>query len=177
MAPDLRAVRHRCEARLRTLELPEPLDLEALRAALACQRGRPLTLLPLASGSGPFGLWVASARGDYVFFAQETTPAHQRHIVLHELCHMLCGHRSAPVAESELVRLLLPDLPPGLIQTVLGRSAYTAAEEQEAELLASLILERTARPTPEGLGTPYAASTLLLGRLERTLGCLPEEQP
>src|SRR6266542_1512104 len=134
MQADLQAVLRRCRACLRTLDLPEPFSVDALCTTIEQKRGRPLKLLPLASNAGPFGLLVASPRADYIFFAQDTTPVHQRHIVLHELCHVLFAHRSPVVADSELLQLLLPDLQPRLVDALLRRRSYTATEEQEAEL-------------------------------------------
>ncbi|CCF85428.1 hypothetical protein [Nitrolancea hollandica] len=162
-------LRARCEARLRALELPEPFSAQAFCALLAAQRGRPILLQPVANRAGPWGLWVATAATDYIFYEQETSPLHQEHIILHEACHILCAHRATPIAEAELPRLLFPDLCPEMVQRVLQRTSYSTPDELEAELLASLTLERVMRT---GLVRPISSdsqTTTLLGRLGASL--------
>jgi hypothetical protein len=56
---------------------------------------------------------------------------------------MLLGHQHT-TAWDQLVSLLAPDVDQALIRLILGRSAYSNAEEREAETLASLILSSAA---------------------------------
>ncbi|WP_181871597.1 hypothetical protein [Sphaerisporangium album] len=146
-ARSLRALRRRCEARLRELPLPAPFDVRELCAAIAEQRGRPIRLLPMTGQAGLWGLWVATDTADFILYEQATTPPHQEHIILHELSHLLCDHYGASFPAGDGGRELLPSLDPRMVHTVLGRSAYSAVEEQEAELLASLIQQRARRPS------------------------------
>jgi hypothetical protein len=60
----------------------------------------------------------------------------------------LCGHQSAHVLEPELLRALVPDLEPGVLERVLRRASYDTEQEQEAELLASLLLQQLAPTVP-----------------------------
>ena len=81
---------------------------------------------------------------------------HQRHIIAHELSHLLWEHRPTAVSEAEVGQLLLPEADPALVQHLFRRADYSQVEEAEAELLASLILERmrsdqTSAPAPERL--------------------------
>ncbi|ARZ65981.1 putative regulator component [Streptomyces albireticuli] len=62
------------------------------------------------------------------------------------------------------VQALLPDLSPQLIRRLLGRASYTTRQEQEAEMLATLLRIR-ASTLPE-TGTPQG----VLGRLGAALG-------
>ena len=148
---DLRTLRKRCEARLRQLDLPNPFDVQSFCERLAARRGRPILLYPARSESGPYGLWVAGPSLDVVFYEEETSALHQDHIILHELCHILCGHQPVPLSDAELARLLCPHLDPATVQQVLNRASYSTDEEREAELLASLILRQTVGgpPRPE----------------------------
>lgn len=139
---DYKKLRTRCEARLKTLDLPAPFSTRAFCAMLAAKRGRPIVLRSVTSTSGPWGLWVALPGVDLIFFEQATTPLHQEHIILHELCHLVCDHRTPAVAPAEIHQLLFPDLDTGTVERVLRRAGYMVDEEQEAEMLASLILER-----------------------------------
>ena len=162
---DFRTLRLRCEAQLEALELPVPFSAHAFSSVLAAKRGRPILLRPITSAAGPWGLWVALPTRDLVFFEQATTPLHQQHIIVHELCHLVCDHRAPTIASDEVRQLLFPDLQVETIERVLRRVGYKAEEEQEAEMLASLVLERVSyRSTqPPISGDPLAAE--IRGRL------------
>ena len=129
---------------VRELELPVPFDLGQFVAGLERQRKRPIWLRPFSSGPGcPCGLWIGTADADYIYHEAGTTPFHATHIALHEIAHMLLGHRHT-AAWGQIVRLLAPDVDQALIQLILGRSAYSTTEEREAETLASIILSNAA---------------------------------
>jgi hypothetical protein len=138
----MKQLRRACEARLRELPFPHPFSVRALCELVAAQRGRPVRLKPVTGNHGVWGLWVATDSADLIFYEQATTWPHQEHIILHELSHLLCDHYPAPLSVAEHTRLLLPDLDPEMVRRVLGRTTYSAVEEQEAELLASLIWRR-----------------------------------
>ncbi|MFJ9776795.1 ParH-like protein [Kitasatospora sp. NPDC101157] len=126
------------------LELPRPFDPVALLEQLAVRRGRPIELLPVpARPHAPCGLLVSTLEADYILYAADTGALHQRHILVHEIAHLLLDHAgSAPLAPAAA---LLPNLSPALVQRVLGRTSYDEPQEREAELLASLILNRADR--------------------------------
>ncbi len=120
------------------------------------------------AGHASCGLWAAAPSRDYVLYESDTSPVHQAHIILHELAHLILGHRSAHVLDPDVMLSLLPDLDPTMLETVLQRARYDTNEEREAEVLASLLLRRL---TP---GEP--ASTMVdnderavLSRLGRSL--------
>ncbi|RSM89592.1 ImmA/IrrE family metallo-endopeptidase [Kibdelosporangium aridum] len=162
---NLREMRRRCEATARALPLPQPFDARALCERVAQQRGRPITLTPMNCGdSGVLGLWVAAKNADMIFYEASTTPPHQEHIILHELSHVLCDHYPARLSDNEMLRLLMPNLNPSMVRRILGRTSYDAAEEQEAELLASLIRQRAQREAMPGHGTDVA------GRINAAFG-------
>ncbi|MGW6709297.1 hypothetical protein ACWGDE_31040 [Streptomyces sp. NPDC054956] len=160
------SLRKRCEAILGRLELTHPFSLEVLCDRIAEQRGRPIRLHPLpkeAAESGVCGLWVGTASVDYVFYEAQTTPLHREHIVLHELGHILFGHHSLdaedPTGSGE---------DGGQVPTVLGRTNYTTHQEQEAEMLASMIRTRTTNPGPHHAHGAGDRDTL--ARLESAMG-------
>jgi hypothetical protein len=152
------------------LDIPAPFDLGQFLAKLVLQRQRIIFLHPFTSGPGaPCGMWIGTEKADHIFHEEGTTPWHKTHIVTHEIAHMMLGHRSGTQVPHDLARLLAPDLDPALIQLVLGRTAYTTVDEQEAETLASLILgQGSAAPSPEPPVGPGTAAVLC--RLERTWG-------
>ena len=129
---------------VRELELPVPFDLRQFVAGLERQRKRPIWLRPFSSGPGcPCGLWIGTAKDDHIYHEAGTTPSRATHIALHEIAHMLLGHRHT-AAWGQIVRLLAPDVDQALIQLILGRSAHSTTEEREAETLASIILSNAA---------------------------------
>jgi hypothetical protein len=75
---------------------------------------------------------------DYVFFENATSPLHREHIILHELGHLLRDHAPKEIIDNRVLRLLLPTLDIDVIRRVMGRTSYSAVEEQEAEMIASL---------------------------------------
>lgn len=151
----------RCQEQVRELEravggLDGPLDPEEFIRRLAAHRGRPIELRQFDHGEVPggvCGLWIDRADGDVIGYP--TDARHALHIVLHEVGHMLRGHRGrAPVADSQLAGFM-PDLDPAMVRAVLGRSVYSDVEEREAELIASLVMHRSGsrvRTTPEPAG-------------------------
>ncbi|SES47368.1 protein of unknown function [Streptomyces sp. yr375] len=165
-------LRRYCAEVVRQLDVPDPFDINVLVDRLERQRQKPISLLPvpLNATGGPSGLWVATGEVDYVLYHQSTTARHQRHIVLHEIGHMLCGHESTPANQDEVARLLMPSLDPELVRLVLGRTEYDRDEERAAELIASLIplQASSAAPQPSADRKPSEV-TALVSHLERSL--------
>src|SRR3569833_1034021 len=136
----MESLRRRCERRLRGVRIPQPFDLDAFCLEVESRRGRRLLrrAVPGLSSHAPCGVWIGTRDADHVFYDPGTSPLHAEHIVLHELAHILSGH-SSPEA-------LLPGLAPAVVTRVLGRVGYSTEQEREAEMMASLIRGRPARP-------------------------------
>ncbi|MGE7391127.1 hypothetical protein ACQKM2_37230 [Streptomyces sp. NPDC004126] len=156
------SLRKRCETILGHLDLAAPFSLAGLCAHMADRRGRPIRLHPLpreAAESGVCGLWIGTDTVDYVFYEAHTTPLHREHIVLHELGHILFGHHWLEGGKDD-----------GRAPVVRGRTDYTTRQEQEAEMLASMIrirIRTSAAGHPRRGATPRGA----LARLESAMGC------
>jgi hypothetical protein len=157
-------MRRRCEALVRRLDLPSPFTVDALVARLSAQRGRPIRVhaLPPGLADEACGLWLATDDGDDIYVADKTTAFHREHILLHEIGHLLCDHGGADDAARAAARLL-PGVSPTMISRMLARTDYTTHEEQEAELVATLIRSTAAMLAP-------SASRGARGRLETALG-------
>jgi hypothetical protein len=149
-----------------------PFDVRDFAAGLASRRGRPIVLVPLIRCPWPSGVWVAAPTTDYIFYEQATSPLHQQHIVLHELSHLLCEHTPVIAAETEVPRLLFPGVRPDAVERLLRRTGYSATNEQEAELLASLIWERAASQTHAGAPPAAPAMSEAAGVLSGLEVCL-----
>jgi hypothetical protein len=166
---DFRPVRRRCELILRDVETPEPFEVDAFARVVSRRRGRRLQLIPKGTDLGPCGVWLALPEADYVFFEADTSGLHREHIILHELGHLLGDHQVSQVVDDRTLHALLPSLDLSMVRRVLGRTSYSAVEEQEAEMIASLVLERagrTPRPRPR-TGKPEMSA--VLDKLESTL--------
>ena len=139
---DLKSVRRRCDDALARVPVPTPFTVEAFAELISNYRGRPLRLIPKQTSFGPCGVWLALPDADYVFYEPQTSALHRDHIILHELGHLLCQHTASELVDDQVVRELFPSLDVRIVQRVLGRTTYTAVEEQEAEMIASMVRER-----------------------------------
>jgi hypothetical protein len=153
-----RKIRSRCKRLVDALDIPVPFDARELCRRVGAARNRQIHLRSLAMpAGGPCGVWVSTDTGDFIFYEEQTSGLHQEHIIVHELGHLLSDHEASAVLAPEVCQLLLPSLDPGIVSRVLSRSRYSAVAELEAEMIASLILERANRwrsraPDPTGLG-------------------------
>nr|MDT0660427.1 ImmA/IrrE family metallo-endopeptidase [Micromonospora sp. DSM 115978] len=149
---NLARLRQTCLARLnelrgRGLRVPAPFDAAALCRAVGASLGQPIRLVgvPMPAGA-PFGLTLFTDNGHIVAYEQGTSRVHQDHIIAHELGHILLDHRSYAVSDETASQLLLPALRPAMVHRVLNRTgAYSRQEEQEAEMMATILLEEANR--------------------------------
>lgn len=155
-------LRRRCEDLLAGVEIPVPFDIEVF-ARQFVRHGRPIVLMPSDDLAGVSGLWLATDAADYIAFDAGTTGMHRRQIILHELGHIIAGHSGPDLLNGDASHALLPNLSAEVIRRALARAAYSVTEEQEAEMLATLVLDRIGTQT-----LPRTAGSV--GFLDRTLG-------
>lgn len=165
----LNRLHRRCKALISNLDVPSPFDIHTLCRSIAEQQGRPIQLKAVAMSAGsPCGLWVSTANTDYIFYAEQTSLLHQEHIIVHELGHLLCGHTTEAAMSDGTSRLLMPTLNPNMVDRMLQRTHYSALEEREAEMIASLILQGADRTSP-GHNQTAPESDEIIQRVERSL--------
>ncbi|GAA4537000.1 M78 family metallopeptidase domain-containing protein [Amycolatopsis samaneae] len=156
-------IRNRCRALVDAVDVTMPFTARSLCGILARQRGRKLYVHPLPPDMNdegtPCGVWLATDTADHIFFEEHTSPFHQEHIIMHELAHMICGHTIADLPAELDAQILDDSADPQEIQQILLRTNYSTAQEQEAELVATLLLEKSARLGNE----PRTAQDLRLG--------------
>ncbi|GCD32768.1 hypothetical protein OEIGOIKO_00485 [Streptomyces chrestomyceticus JCM 4735] len=160
-------LRRRCRSKLTDITLPTPFSVEEFCRNISEQRQRPLHLHALPTHVAKMaacGLWLATDTDDHIFFEARTAPLHQEHIVLHEIGHLLFDHQMLADGNSGGISTVLADLSPRLIQRMLARTNYSTRQEQEAEMLASLIRTHATGP---GRGPQRCATT---DRADRALG-------
>ena len=157
-------LRRACESRLAVLGLSDEPDIARLTERISGHRGRPILLVPVEMRAfDPYGLWFATVDTDFICYEANTSKHHQEHIIAHELGHMICCHRGVVRPDDETMNLLFPDLSPDLIRDLLRRTGYSDVEEEEAEIMASLI---------KAIAANHAVSSPpgVLGGLESALG-------
>lgn len=147
--------------------IPKPFSVEAFCANLAELRGRPIVLIPWDTRqiNQPTGLWIGTAKADYIVFDALTTAIHRAHIVLHELGHLLLGHHDGNAGS---VDLLVGGIDPTTVLAAVGRTrAYDERDECEAEQFATYVGERAARQRPDIVGelARVAEHALVIDRL------------
>ncbi|BFU45119.1 hypothetical protein [Krasilnikovia sp. MM14-A1004] len=154
-----------CQAVVDSLRLPRPFSVDALLADLATRRGRPINIHTLhgAMTAHTCGLWISTDFSDDIFVEERTTAFHREHIILHEIGHLVCDHGAIHDGAATTFSRLLPDLDPAMVRRLLARTNYTDEQEQQAELVASLI--RTAAGSRAG-----PPSGGVRGELELALG-------
>ncbi|MFC0434541.1 ImmA/IrrE family metallo-endopeptidase [Kutzneria buriramensis] len=84
----------------------------------------------------PSGVLLNTAKGVHIFYRSDTSAMHQRHVILHELGHLLCRHPTATVDEPAT------DLNTANISQAAQRSHYHSDRERAAELFAYLVEQR-----------------------------------
>lgn len=126
---------------LRELDIGAPLDVRLLCERVADRRDRSIRLVPYPLPTpGAFGLWIATTDEDYVLYQRDTTLAHQEHIILHELGHIISEHGSDE-DDDDIWEQIFPDIPPDVVLRALRREGYSAGYEREAEMVATVIKE------------------------------------
>jgi hypothetical protein len=127
-------LRELCSAKIRGLALPIPVpfSFDTFLQGLEAQRGRSIRLHPwdnVTPGDHMCGAWIGTGEIDHVYYEANTSETHQRHIVLHEIAHMLWGHEL--LQDERGLAALFPDLDPLIVRQVLmrKRARYEAKRE------------------------------------------------
>ncbi|MEU4447246.1 hypothetical protein AB0K14_27105 [Actinosynnema sp. NPDC050801] len=154
-----RDLRELSDGLIRELDLDDSATTQAVCARLCevmarrLQREIILRFDDLGAG-GTSGLWAVTE--DEVHVVIVTTArswVHRLLILLHEIAHMLCGHRPPRLDAEEGRRLLYPDLSPSMLRILAGRTDMSRKEEREADRVAGVLtralIEWAGRQHPE----------------------------
>ncbi|MGW6982587.1 hypothetical protein ACWGE1_24660 [Streptomyces sp. NPDC054932] len=153
---------------VRSLELPPVGSIRELLPAVEEISGHPIRLAPapVESSQGVCGMWIRTVDGiDYIFVHENTSRAHQDHILAHELAHILRSHSGNLILPQEvtLADQLVPTLDPSVVKMMLGRTNYKHEDEKEAELIGTHLQRLVHRPGRYTKGHDRVAETLLHG--------------
>lgn len=143
-----RVIRLRRDLRrqLAAAKIEGPTPMTEVCERLGKLRGKPIRLMLMPMDvPGPFGLWLSTAAADFIVVQRAgTTWLHREHIIAHELGHLLADHPTG-TGDDSVWQELMPDIPLEMIRGVLQRTTYDNRFEEEAETLATVLLEATAK--------------------------------
>ncbi|MDJ0378485.1 ImmA/IrrE family metallo-endopeptidase [Cryobacterium sp. PH31-L1] len=121
------------------LALGETFTFDELVMAVQRNRGRQLRIVELAElgvHDGLCAVWLGAEDQDLILHAHSDSALHRQQFVLHELAHMILGHKFDEYAEA--ADFLLPDIPKETRRRLLRRQNLDSAEEVQAETLADI---------------------------------------
>lgn len=168
---DVERLRATCEQHISLVRIPQPFNLRRYCDEVAAYRGRAIRLM---ESPGPFaddhpsGAWSPLADEDHIYYVSGLAPVHRAQIVLHEVGHMMFGHDPTLIfTDPENVKKITPDLRPAALRRMLFRTGFAERPEREAEMFASLVMERAGIAAP----VPHAGRhSALVSRLAEAIG-------
>lgn len=139
----------RVRAVVDALPLPDPFDVHELCALVAEQRGRAIKVLPYPARVVtearrmreplPYGMWLPGKRVDYIYYREDTSLAHQQHVILHELGHLCCRHYDDQFDDDSIEAFHEAGR---TVEGGMKRTVYSDDQERAAEMFAYLVEER-----------------------------------
>lgn len=172
-----------CEV-LETLPIHRPWSIERFVADISMMLGVPIRIcdLPAAMSHHMTGLWVPRRIMNSIYVRIGAAGEYREHIICHEIAHIVMAHHRK--SNDDLVELLkqnmgiiAPDISSELIdkleipQLCFARSDFLHPIEQEAEWLATLIMNKAAelrqRLYPE---TVSGTDREILQRIAKVIG-------
>ncbi|MEU4745704.1 hypothetical protein AB0G02_35290 [Actinosynnema sp. NPDC023658] len=150
---------------IRELDLDESATTEAVCVRLCEVMARRLQREIILrfddlGASGTSGLWAVTEDEVHVIIVTTARSwVHRLLILLHEIAHMLCGHRPPRLDAEEGRRMLYPDLSPSMLRILAGRTDLSRRDEREADRVAGVLTraligwadrQRPEPPRPDG---------------------------
>lgn len=139
-----------CRIAVDQLLLPPRADLALVRDRVVERVGHLVITAPMSMGGAASGMTLTTDDAHIVLYETDTSAWHQRHIVMHEYGHLLMGHEKEAATTEAAVALWAPTLDAGTVMRHMGIApdyaryqAYARSAELEAEIIATLLMERT----------------------------------
>lgn len=140
-------------------------EIEDFQRHVAKQRRRPLSVRYVPLAPELFGFWYPTTTSDYIGVNANLHPAHRIHTVLHEIGHMLLGHRGTDLRKilgEDLISQLSVTAGEGHLRSAAGIDQETDPQEREAEEFVLIIRHKlvTAHRLQELYGESTSIDTL-----------------
>jgi hypothetical protein len=140
-------------------------EVEDFQHHIAKRRERPLSIRYVALAPELFGFWYPTANTDYIAVNSNLHPAHRIHTLLHELAHMLLGHRGTDLRKllgEDIIHQLGIGAGEGHLRSIATIDQANDRQEQEAEEFVLLIRRKlvTAHRLQELYGEPTSIDSL-----------------
>ncbi|MFC1975560.1 hypothetical protein ACFLXQ_04070 [Chloroflexota bacterium] len=115
-------------------------SMESFVRCVEAGRGRRIKFLATVLPPGYYRGWVIDQDEpvEYICYDKNLSQLHQQHVKLHELAHIICGHKTLPLTDSQMKQLLENG---GDLSAIVCRSNELQSEkdEREAEMMAAMI--------------------------------------
>ncbi|MBX3037422.1 MAG: hypothetical protein KF758_10990 [Anaerolineales bacterium] len=118
--------------------LPSAEGIDDVISLIESKRKKKIEVFEHFLPKGLNGLWAPTSSRDCIFLHIAATPIHKQHILTHELSHLLLGHTPLLTGSEQIYTFLTSYITE--VRGHLARSSFDAQEEQEAELMGSLLL-------------------------------------
>ena len=140
-------------------------EIEDFQRHVARQRSRPLSVRYVPLAPELFGFWYPTATTDYIVVNANLHPAHRIHTLLHEIAHMLLGHRGTDLRKifgEDLIHHLGELAGEGHLRSAATIDQTSNPQEQEAEEFVLIIRRKvvTAHRLQELYGEPTSIDSL-----------------
>lgn len=134
-------VEARASGLVRDLGMTFPLDLDEFCRKVGENRRRPLQVVAFNFPDPRiFGLWVECDAEDFIFHDANLAPRQRTRTILHEIGHMTLGHQLGAGGDDDVVRMVAPHLPPGVMRRrCLRRDCFESPQENDAEHFAAML--------------------------------------
>ncbi|WP_157187611.1 hypothetical protein [Nocardia vinacea] len=162
-------LRKRCERRIDTLWLPARFGIDEVCERLASHVGSRIELIPMAlPPASPLGLLLTDERGHSVIYEESASLIHRQQIIFHEFAHLLFGHTGQPIGDDRR-HCMFVHIAHEIQGQVLARSCGSTEQETEAEMTATLLLQRAHRSSQPVTVAADPAIADIVRRLDNSL--------
>ena len=90
-----------------------------------------IDLVPFDLPPKLFGAWLTRRGVNYLFYSKKLPPLHQAHVILHELGHLLSGHKTYELTDQDIQKFSTGDV--SIFQHAKQRSNKDATDPKEIE--------------------------------------------
>jgi hypothetical protein len=142
------------------LEVPANFSFRCLKSSLEARRSRWLKTIQATTGSSSrTTMWIAGESSDCIVYPRSDSPVRDLELILHQIAHMLLGHRGKQLSDPTLAMLLFPEVDETLTIGVLNGwdMSCAVADGDEEHAAVALACDLVGRGGALGTDGPVAA--------------------